>query len=381
MEGHGDYLLASHRVTARRRIVVYQLGTIGDTVVSMPALAAVRRHYGASADITLLHDRQSGPVTPRDLLEGTGLVDRYLDYPVSGGRLARLAAAAALLVRLRRERFAAAVYVAPSERPAASVARDRRFFALAGVPELRGFIDLPGQRAWHGKADHARPAVRREAAARLDRLASDEIDVSAESDLTRPFLRLPPLAVAAADAWLEEHRRHPTRPLVAICPGTSKPANQWPVDRFEAIGRRLQATALVELVVVGGPAERDTASALVAAWGDGLAAAGALPVLGSASLLARCAFIVGLDTGTTHLAAAAGVPCVAIYGGRETPGLWDPLGRGHEVLRHPVPCAGCRLSVCPLPEHPCLSGVTTDVVWAAVERRLARIGSTSTPGR
>lgn len=93
-------------------------------------------------------------------------------------------------------------------------------------------------------------------------------------------------------------------------------------------------------------------------------------------MLSQCAFIIGLDTGTTHLAAALGTPCVALYGERENPGRWEPLGEGHIVLRKKMPCAGCRLieTPCPMAGHPCMMEIDVEAVWQAVlqmEIRLA----------
>ena len=84
--------------------------------------------------------------------------------------------------------------------------------------------------------------------------------------------------------------------------------------------------------------------------------------------------MVGLDTGTTHLAAAQGVPCVALYGCREEPGLFYTLGVGHTILRHSVPCAGCRLIMqpCPVAGHPCMTGISVDAAWDAVEEMVKR---------
>ena|GEM_PF-6385719 len=54
----------------RKRILVYQIGSIGDTIVSIPALRVIRRHYGSDAKIVLLHDVRHGVLTPSNLLAG-----------------------------------------------------------------------------------------------------------------------------------------------------------------------------------------------------------------------------------------------------------------------------------------------------------------------
>jgi ADP-heptose:LPS heptosyltransferase len=137
------------------------------------------------------------------------------------------------------------------------------------------------------------------------------------------------------------------------------------MDRFEEIGRRLIAKR-IEPVVIGGPVEKAMGDRLLAAWGSGVNAAGRFSVMESAALLSQCRFLVGLDTGTTHLAAALGVPCIALYADRDPPGQWEPLGEGHVLLHHAVPCGGCRAVKCPVPNHPCMTGITIEDVWAAI---------------
>ena len=82
---------------------------------------------------------------------------------------------------------------------------------------------------------------------------------------------------------------------------------------------------------------------------------------------------IGVDTGTTHLAAAAGTPVVALYSHRAPIMQWAPIGRGHRIVDHPVPCAGCAAVVCPVAEHPCMAEITVDQVWAQVEAARARV--------
>lgn len=199
---------------------------------------------------------------------------------------------------------------------------------------------------------------------RLERLEG-VIAKDRAADMSVPLLCLPAEERDKARAWLER-RQPPGTVLAAVCPGANQPANFWPLERFEEIGHRLASLKGIVPIVIGGPAEREMGERLLTAWGRGINAAGEFSVLGSAALLGQCQFLVGLDTGTTHLAAALGTPCVTISGERNPPGQWTPLGPGHIVLRHPVPCSGCGHRVCPVPDHPCMTGISTEQVWAAI---------------
>jgi len=360
----------------RPRILVFHLGTIGDTVVKIPALKAIRRHYGPDTEISLLHETRPGIITtPADLLACSPEIDRFIGYPVAATAGRKLLLTVQVWWRLRHERFQAVVYLVHSERTARQVKRDARFFRWCGIPRLIGFRAFPQEFLYPVDADGRPGRVKHEASCSLESLRLDGIDVSRETDLSRPFLRIPQRDLDETQQWLGLKRRQQGRMLVAICPGAKQPANFWQPERFIEIGQYLAEKRKYELIVVGGPAEAQTGDRMVKAWGEGLNAAGQFSVLGSAALLGQCAFCIGLDTGTTHLAAALGTPCVALYGERDNPGRFEPLGEGHIVLRINVPCAGCRLILtpCPVAGHPCMMGIDVAMVRQAIDRIETRL--------
>jgi len=108
----------------------------------------------------------------------------------------------------------------------------------------------------------------------------------------------------------------------------------------------------------------------VQAWGRGLVAAGALRVRDSAALLERCRLFIGNDTGTMHLAASSGVPCVALFSARDEPGKWEPMGERNVVLRKSVPCAGCMLTSCDERDRLCLRLIEVEEVIDAASSLL-----------
>jgi ADP-heptose:LPS heptosyltransferase len=77
-----------------------------------------------------------------------------------------------------------------------------------------------------------------------------------------------------------------------------------------------------------------------------------------------CSLYVGVDTGAMHLAAAAGVRCVAIMAAIDSPGRWTPRGEGHHVFRTEIECEGCGLKVCPI-GNKCVEPISASEVAAA----------------
>jgi len=106
-------------------------------------------------------------------------------------------------------------------------------------------------------------------------------------------------------------------------------------------------------------------------WGSGYNAAGALGIRSSLAAMKHCELFIGNDTGTMHMAAAVGLPCVAIFSSRERPGLWYPLGEGHRVFRSAIDCEGCGLVECLELGNECLKRISVEEVLSACRELLA----------
>lgn len=116
-------------------------------------------------------------------------------------------------------------------------------------------------------------------------------------------------------------------PYCVLLHGTSRDDKLWPIERWVRLGRELEARGLRCSLPSGSAAERRRSEEIAAALGNPLVPALA-PLAGMAQLLARAAAVIGVDTGLTHLAAALGVPVVALYCGS------DPVLTGvHEARR------------------------------------------------
>lgn len=101
-------------------------------------------------------------------------------------------------------------------------------------------------------------------------------------------------------------------PYVLFLHGAAWPTKLWPEDRWQALGRELQARGLRVLLPHGSAAERATAERIAAACGGEVLPP--LPIRELAPRIAGARCVVGLDTGLTHLAVALGVRTVTLYG-------------------------------------------------------------------
>ena len=356
-----------------QRVLVFHVGSLGDTLVALPSFWAVRDAFPQARRVMLTKTAARGTIpVGREILEGSGLFDDYLlfdgDHHAYGKNLPlwrKWLGALTLIRQLRAGRFDLVVYLAPSVREPAQIKRDLLFFRLAGIRHVIGARALDEQDG----AGHVSEAERL-----LSRLAGSAVSTPPLQCARRD------LSLAASDRfavarWLADRPAVPANvgPWVAFAPGSNLQSKLWPVERFEAVGRELVARFNIWPVVVGGIEDAAVAERLLHAWGRGTHAAGALPVRQSAALLERCRLFIGNDTGTMHLAAACNVPCVALFSARDVPGKWEPMGGHHRVLRKSVPCAGCMLVRCEVQNQLCMRLIEVDEVVSIASSLLAAV--------
>jgi heptosyltransferase-2 len=323
------------------KILVKGVNWLGDAVMTLPAIRAIKARFQGSRVVVLTKGSLA------DLYGCEPAVDETLPY--GGGFLPFVR----LVRRLRRERFDLAFVFPRSLR--ASLAP---FFSR--IPRRVGY------------AGDARRPILTDAVPRDGLL--DRHRVAYYLELLRPFGKVPPASApeiappAEARAWAAE--KLPGGPWAGLNPGaTYGRAKQWFPERFEDLGRRLASRGF-RVAVVGGPAE----AALGRRVADGIGRAAAcfsgqtsLPQL--AALIARCGLFVTNDTGPMHVAAAVGTPIVAVFGPTD-PRTTRPFGDRHVVVRHEVECAPCLLRECPI-DHPCMKLLGVDRVWEACQRWIA----------
>jgi len=363
-----------------RNILVYRIGSLGDTLMILPALWTLKAaHPGAR--FVLLSNRPAGKsaVQAKALFDGSRLFDDYISYPVGRDWRSRLSEPLRFLGlwrRLRARRFDAVAYFAPSERRPGQVRRDRVFFALAGIGRFwAGSGFLP-----RAVRPSSGPMPRRvhEADQILGRLANDGFEVPPPAQ--RSFdLRTGETEAAKLRAWLAGLERDGGRRWIGVGPGSLQPAKVWPEDRF----LRVVSAAIRDWdlwpVVFGGRDEQALGERLVGAWGRGYNACGALGVREASEALSRCVAFLGNDTGTLHLAAARRVPCLGVYSAHAAPGQWEPWGSGHRVLRRAIDCEGCGLKVCVERRMECMLTIRETEVADALGTLLSGIGLAPCP--
>jgi heptosyltransferase III len=122
-------------------------------------------------------------------------------------------------------------------------------------------------------------------------------------------------------------------PIIAIHPGSGSEKKNWPVENFVAVARWMTDEFAAQLLVVQGEADERAVKKLTSLLAPRpLTVAGGLKLVELAAVLERCALFLGNDSGITHLAAAVGAPVVATFGSASPP-IWEPRGERVRVVR------------------------------------------------
>jgi heptosyltransferase-2 len=186
-----------------------------------------------------------------------------------------------------------------------------------------------------------------------------------------PHIQITPATRARADAFLAQLGVGRSAPLVGLAPGAAYGhAKRWPPRRVAELAARLTAGGAACLLV-GAEGDRSAGREIESLLPSGIRV---FNVIGRtdlrlfAGLLASCQAFVSNDSGAMHLAAAAGVPVVAIFGPTDER-VTAPLGN-QDLIIHQVFCRPCMLRDCPI-DHRCMRGISVDTVFDAVTRRLS----------
>ena len=187
-----------------------------------------------------------------------------------------------------------------------------------------------------------------------------------------PTIEITPRTAARAAKLLEAAGVAATAsPIVGFAPGAAYGhAKRWPPSRVMDVIVRLTRERGATCVLLGAPSDRDAGREIESSLPSDVRAInliGRTDLREFAGVLARCRAFVSNDSGGMHLAAALGVPVTAIFGPTDER-VTAPLGE-HDVLIHQVFCRPCMLRDCPI-DHRCMKGISAASVVDAVLHRL-----------
>lgn len=282
------------------RILVLRGGAIGDFVLTLPALQALRREW-PGAYIELI----GYPHIANLAVEG-GLVDKVL--PLDRSEMARFFATGAAIPKEQADyvrSFDLAINYMYD--PDGTVGRN---LESTGIRQV--LYCTPRVTSGHAADHYIKP---------LESLA-----IYPEG-ITSPRLDIREGTLAQGRGILAGFGGR----VVVLHPGSGGKAKRWPVERFLTLAGGIRRDGRDEAVFAIGEADDDLLPALRAGGEAGRLLSG-LSLVGLAGVLKCASGYVGNDSGVTHLAAALGVPTVALFGATD-PAVWGPRGRAVRILR------------------------------------------------
>ena len=345
------------------KIMIRATNWVGDAIMALPALRAVRQHHpGATISIV------ARPYVA-DIYREQQVSDELIPYDPSGehrGWTGREKLASDLRSRnfdvalLLQNAFDAAWLAWRAQIPQRiGYARDAR------TPLLTKAISVPkpGEIPPHEKFYYLE-LLRR--AGWLDQL-TDEPQIT---------LRVPDAARQRATQTLLEAGSRPHALRIAVGAGASYgSAKCWPPDRFAKSLNALLSRTDADIILFGTPGELPVSVGIAAELQRApINLTGKTSIADLPGLLSQCHLFLGNDSGAMHVAAAVGLPVVAVFGPTDPNGTAPVTPRVAIVQQKPY-CSPCFLRRCPT-DHRCMTAVTPAMVESALHSSLAEVSPT-----
>ncbi len=364
---------------AAPRILIFRGGAIGDFILTLPVFQALRRAW-PRAEVTLAgHSRVAGLAEIAGLVQPVLSIDAarfaayYTDRPLPPEEADFLRSFDLVIsflhdpdgaLRRNWERAGARRVISVSPQVAAGHAADHFLSAVTSLgimPSLWRGVPIPVPTIREVGRDCARDRDRKKSLAKLGSASK-----TPRWPLAFPRLDLPSALQAAGRAKLEALGLR--GPVIALHPGSGSRRKNWPLPSFLALAEKIRQTGTGQVLWLAGEADAAIVRSLEQEFlprreagnpprippGRGTEIQlpsltkrrfpersefnGDAPILNNcplpevAAVLSQCRGCVGNDCGITHLAAAVGIPTVALFGPTD-PEVWGPRGRQVAILR------------------------------------------------
>jgi heptosyltransferase-2 len=342
-----------------RRILVRATNWVGDAVMSVPALQALREH-NSQARISILARPWVAGLYGRE-----SFCDEVIPYEAPRGWRG-LQEKRRVAAELRKRKFDCALLL-QNAFEAAALAR------WAGIPIRIGYDrDARGWLLTHPiPVPEAGEIARHQRFYYLELLKRAKLIPGYGKDET---IRLGGSAGAAESGRIRLRQAGLGPAVVGVSPGAAYGgAKRWLPDRFAEAAVRLAQERDAQVAVFGSKDETEVCETVcLEIKRTGVAChnfAGATPLDQFVEMAAACELFLTNDSGAMHVASALGVPTIVVFGATDDEAT-GPTGTWSRVVRHPVDCSPCLLRECPI-DHRCMTGVTASQVAEAAHGLVA----------
>jgi len=327
-----------------KRILLIRLSSLGDIVLTSPAIRATRKHF-PNAHITMLVGKSG-----LDVVSENPHLDKIItfDRKSSGKDTTEMYSVVKELKRLKIE---------------LSIDFQRKFRTsllayLSGAKERIGF-----HKPFGFLCSIPVPKISSKHAVDCNLELLEKIDIKTNERELEMF-------VSQSDRDFAANILPDVKPIVGIFPGAGWKLREWMPERFAEVANRCVKNFDAQIVVFGGPKEKKLVGYIKnLIIGSPIIFSGGLTISQLAALIERCNLFISNDTGPMHISVAMKTSTIALFG----PGnhiKFQPIGDEHEIIRHPVPCSPCKQFTTKCKDNICMKSITVDEVWQVCKRKL-----------
>ena len=304
-----------------QNILVIDFGQLGDVVLSLPALRALRKRF-PNARITVAVGKPGA-----EIIKLSGYSDALLEVDRvalrDGNKLVSIARIFKLVGQVRSARFDFVVDLH-------SLSETNLLGFLSGAPH-RLYSRRPGRSLDYLANFKPRPPVEANSSHLIDRYLDVLKPLGVPDPVRRPYLKTSTAADQAVETLLTKEKANTGALLVGLFPGSGHAGRRWPLEKFAELADYLTRNDRVRVIVFAGPEERELIPSLRPLFPPATIFFDRLTIPQLASAQARLTLFVSNDTGPMHVAAAVGTSVIVLMD-RPTPHMFVPVGAQHRLI-------------------------------------------------
>jgi len=345
-----------------KNILLIQLGDIGDAVLSLPSIRALRENFPDARLMVAVREKV------RELIAGCPWANEVISINQEKRSLLKeVQYQKRFFTYLRRFHFDLSFNLWLGDRSAI-------LSFLAGARQRISFYDHNG-RIWQNRVSTHLNLLDYEVGQYVaDYYSSLLAAYNVKTQYPLPQLEVSVEKLKQAEALFIEEQIPPNQPMIALQPFSLWPYKELATPKYIDLIRQISSAYGIPVCIVGSPDERARASAIAQDCGPGVYNLVGKTSIGLlAAVLKICTLFIGVDSAGMHIAASVGTPTVSIFG-PSAPASWAPIGPEHLVVQHPLPCVPCRQTGCNGEgQSRCLDDLAVAEVMAAVATQFERI--------
>lgn len=307
-----------------RKILVIDFGQLGDVVLSLPALRAIRHRF-PNAQITVAVGKPANEVVAlsgyaNEIFEVDRVALRDGNTLVSIWRIFKLVG------QVREAKFDFVIDLH-------SLSETNLLGYLSGAPH-RLYSRRPGRSLDYLANFKPRPPAEDKTRHAVDRYLDILKPLDIQDTPRLPVLQTSPEGDLVVDSLLKKEKAQSGELLVGLVPGAGNISRRWPMEQYAQLADHLIRNDRIRVIVFAGPEEREMVTQMRTLFPPATIFFDRLTIPQLVSALARLTLLVSNDTGPAHLASAVGVPLLLVMD-RLTPHSFMPLGDQHRAIYGP----------------------------------------------